>query len=46
MLYEVPALELEVAMTSDDTSASARSGHRDDLHGLLLAIMGSSLPAD
>jgi len=46
MLYVVPALDLVVAMTSDDTSASPRSGHRDDLHGLLLAIMGSSMPAD
>lgn len=46
MLYVVPALDLVVAMTSDDSSASARSGHRDDLHALLVAIMQSMLPAD
>jgi CubicO group peptidase (beta-lactamase class C family) len=46
MLYVVPALDLVVAMTSDDDSASARSGHRDDLHGLLLEIMASSMPVD
>ena len=39
MLYVVPSLRLTVAMTSDDSAASARSGHRDDLHGLLAAIM-------
>ncbi|MCK9489511.1 MAG: beta-lactamase family protein [Xanthomonadales bacterium] len=39
MLYIVPALELTVAMTSDDSEASARSGHRDALHGLLGAII-------
>ncbi|MEN1956644.1 serine hydrolase [Luteimonas sp. MJ204] len=39
MLYIVPALELTVAMTSDDTEASARTGHRDALHGLLAEII-------
>lgn len=46
MLYVVPALDLVVAMTSDDSSSSARSGHRDDLHGLLVAIMVSATPVD
>lgn len=34
MLYVVPSLDLVVAMTSDDREASARTGHRDALHGL------------
>ena len=34
MLYVVPSLDLVVAMTSDDSRASARTGHRDALHGL------------
>lgn len=46
MLYIVPALDLVVAMTSDDSSASARTGHRDDLHGLLIDIMESATPVD
>ncbi|GHA84138.1 6-aminohexanoate-dimer hydrolase [Lysobacter bugurensis] len=46
MLYVVPALDLVVAMTSDDSSASARTGHRDDLHGLLVDIMESATPVD
>jgi CubicO group peptidase (beta-lactamase class C family) len=46
MLYVVPAIDLVVAMTSDDSSASARSGHRDDLHALLVAIMQSATPDD
>ena len=46
MLYVVPALDLVLAMTSDDTSSSAKSGHRDDLHGLLVASMESSTPVD
>lgn len=46
MLYVVPDLDLVVAMTSDDSSASARTGHRDDLHGLLIAIMKSATPAE
>lgn len=35
MLYVVPSLQLTVAMTSDDSEASARSGHRNALHGLM-----------
>ena len=35
MLYIVPALELTVAMTSDETKPSARTGYRDRLHGLM-----------
>lgn len=39
MLYIVPALGLTVAMTSIPDDPSARSGHRDDLHALLAAII-------
>ncbi len=39
MLYVVPSLDLVVAMTSDDGQASARSGHRDALHGLAAEII-------
>ncbi|GHD66078.1 6-aminohexanoate-dimer hydrolase [Luteimonas padinae] len=39
MLYVVPSLELVVAMTSDDGQASARSGHRDALHGLAAEVI-------
>lgn len=39
MLYVVPALELTVAMTSDDSQASGRSGHRAALHALLGRII-------
>lgn len=46
MLYVVPALDLVVAMTSEDDDPSARSGHRDDLHGLLIDIMESATPVD
>ncbi|WP_242465117.1 hypothetical protein [Rhodospirillum rubrum] len=41
MLYLVPSLDLSVVMTSDETSPSARSGHRDALHGLLAEIIGA-----
>ncbi len=41
MLYIVPSLQLTVAMTSDDSAASARSGHRDALHDLLAGIIAS-----
>ena len=34
MLYVVPGPGLTIAMTSDDGTASARSGHRDALHAL------------
>ena len=39
MLYIVPGLDLTVAITSDDGTASARTGHRADLHELLAAII-------
>ncbi|WP_208542782.1 serine hydrolase domain-containing protein [Luteimonas yindakuii] len=41
MLYIVPSLRLTVAMTSDDGAASARTGHRDDLHGLMGRIIAA-----
>lgn len=41
MLYIVPSLQLAVAMTSDDSAAAARSGHRDALHDLLARIIAS-----
>lgn len=44
MLYVVPALDLVVAMTSNDALSSAGSGHREDLHALLVAIMDSATP--
>lgn len=34
MLYVVPDLGLTIAMTSDETAPSGRTGHRDALHGL------------
>ena len=43
-----PRIGLTVAMTSDDSAGSARSGHRDALHGLMAEIIRSSrahLPA-
>lgn len=40
MLYIVPDLGLTVAMTSDESGPSARSGYRDDLHELLAKIIG------
>lgn len=45
MVYVVPSLRLTVAMTSDDSSASARSGHRDALHRLLADIIASARAA-
>lgn len=41
MLYVVPDLGLTVVMTSDESASAARSGHRNDLHGLLARIIGS-----
>ena len=41
MLYIVPSLQLTVAMTSDDSAASARTGHRDALHRLMAEIIGA-----
>ncbi|MFB2550282.1 serine hydrolase domain-containing protein [Ensifer soli] len=40
MLYVVPSLKLTVVMTSDESAPSARTGYRDDLHGLLAQIIG------
>jgi CubicO group peptidase (beta-lactamase class C family) len=48
MLYLVPELELTVVMTSDDASPAGRSGHRDNLHGLLadiIAVVADATPA-
>jgi CubicO group peptidase (beta-lactamase class C family) len=42
MLYIVPRLELTVVMTSDETSNSARTGHRDALHALLAEIIAAT----
>lgn len=39
MLYIVPALDLTVVMTSDETIGAAHTGHRDDLHDLLAEII-------
>ena len=41
MAYVVPDLALSVVMTSVDNQASARSGHRDDLHALLRSIVAA-----
>jgi CubicO group peptidase (beta-lactamase class C family) len=41
MLYIVPSLELTVAITSDETAPSGRTGYRDALHGLLRGIIAS-----
>lgn len=40
MVYVVPGLGMTVVMTSEETVAAARSGHRDDLHSLLAGIIG------
>lgn len=41
MIYVVPTRGLTVAMTSEETEAAARSGHRDDLHALLAEIIAT-----
>jgi len=46
MLYIVPRLELTVVMTSDETSSSARTGHRDALHALLAEIIVATSASD
>jgi CubicO group peptidase (beta-lactamase class C family) len=46
MLYVVPELDLTVVMTSDEASPSARSGHRNDLHGLLGQIIEAARRAE
>ncbi len=42
MLYVVPALDLTVAMISDDSQASGRTGHRAALHQLMGRIVEAS----
>ncbi|KAB0264397.1 serine hydrolase domain-containing protein [Microvirga brassicacearum] len=45
MLYIVPSLNLTVVMTSDENGPAARTGHRENLHGLLgniIAAFGAS----
>jgi CubicO group peptidase (beta-lactamase class C family) len=39
MLYIAPALELTVAMTSDDNAPAGRTGHRENLHALMGEIV-------
>ena len=41
MLYIVPALELTVVMTSDESTGTARSGHLSQLHGLMGRILAT-----
>ncbi|KQW27412.1 6-aminohexanoate hydrolase [Rhizobium sp. Root274] len=40
MLYITPSLGLTVAMTSNEAAPSARTGYRDELHGLMTGIIG------
>ncbi|MNS91531.1 hypothetical protein D3C72_1256250 [compost metagenome] len=39
MLYIVPARRLSVVMTSREDAPSARTGYRDQLHGLMEVII-------
>jgi CubicO group peptidase (beta-lactamase class C family) len=39
MLYVAPALELTIAMTSDASTPSSRTGYRDELHALASSII-------
>jgi CubicO group peptidase (beta-lactamase class C family) len=41
MIYVAPGLDLTVVMTSGSDRPSARSGHRDDLHNLMRAIVSA-----
>ncbi len=41
MLYIVPALDLVVAMTSNDGAPAGRTGHRANLHRLMSRIIGA-----
>nr|WP_257644107.1 serine hydrolase [Luteimonas salinisoli] len=41
MLYVVPALQLTVAMTSDERHPSGSGGYRDQLHALLAEIVAT-----
>lgn len=46
MLYIAPRIELTVVMTSDETTNSARTGHRDALHRLLAEIISITKGAE
>ncbi|EHS54147.1 beta-lactamase [Rhizobium sp. PDO1-076] len=39
MLYIVPSLDLTVTMTSNEAAPSARTGYRDELHGLVARMI-------
>jgi hypothetical protein len=39
MLYIVPSRKLSVVMTSREDAPSARTGYRDQLHGLMESII-------
>jgi CubicO group peptidase (beta-lactamase class C family) len=39
MLYIVPALQLTIAMTSNENNPAARTGYRDELHRLAADII-------
>lgn len=41
MLYIVPSLKLTMAITSDESAPSARTGYRDQLHNLLRRVIES-----
>ncbi|HEY9549634.1 MAG TPA: 6-aminohexanoate hydrolase, partial [Kiloniellaceae bacterium] len=41
MIYVAPSLGLTVIMTSTENHPSARSGHRDRLHGLMRSIVAA-----
>lgn len=45
MLYVVPELEMTVAMTSREDNPSARTGYRDELHGLLQRLADAAAQA-
>ncbi|MGV1752454.1 serine hydrolase domain-containing protein [Agrobacterium sp. CG674] len=42
MLYIVPSRKLSVVMTSREDAPSARTGYRDQLHGLMASIISSA----
>jgi CubicO group peptidase (beta-lactamase class C family) len=42
MIYVVPDLGLTVAMTSDDGAPSARTGYKEQLHGLVADIVAAT----
>ncbi len=39
MIYVVPSLGLTVAMTSDESGPSARTGHKEALHGIVAELI-------